>query len=69
MFFDIFSTEKKLKDMTPREEMELELQEIERDVKWYDMKLRNEHGLSAEQKLDLLKKKWAIQIGLKNRLF
>lgn len=48
------------------EELQLELTHIEKELKWWDLQLKNEHFLAPEQKLELLKKKWAIQMGIKN---
>lgn len=50
-----------------REELQLELVQIEKDIKWWDYKLQSEEDYMApEQKYNLLKRKWAILTGLKN---
>jgi len=65
-----FDKQKKISEMSPREEVELELQTIEKDINWCDLKLHEENtAISAQQKLDLLKKKWVLMTGLKNNLF
>ncbi len=65
-----FNNEKQIREMSPREEVHLELQAIEKEIKWYDLKLHSENSaISAQQKLDLLKKKWVLTTGLKNNLF
>ena len=60
--------ERKLKDMTVSEQYELELAFIEKDIAWYDMKIRSDQDmmpLNAQKKFDLLKKKYAIVETLK----
>jgi len=48
-------------------ELQLELQTVEQSLSWWDYKLSSEDAYMAPQeRLDLLKKKWAIQMGLKN---
>ncbi len=50
-----------------KEELELQLVEIEKDIAWWDYKLSSEgHHLAPQQKYELLKKKWAVLTGLKN---
>ncbi len=50
-----------------QEELQLQLVQIEEDIKWWDYKLKSESSdLSSEQKYELLKKKWAVMTGLKN---
>lgn len=65
-----FNNEKKIADMSARQEVELELQEIEKDIHWADVKLHGEgSAMDAQHKLDLLKKKWVLITGMKNNLF
>ena len=60
--------EKKLRNMSIQEQFELELQCVEEDIAWYDMKIRSDQDmmpLNAQKKFDLLKKKYAIVETLK----
>ena len=48
-------------------ELQLELQTVEQSLSWWDYKLSSEDAhMAPQERLDLLKKKWAIQMGLKN---
>lgn len=50
-----------------RDELQLELAHVQKELDWWEIKLRSERDYMAPQeKLDLLKKKWAIVTGLKN---
>lgn len=51
------------------EELQLELQKVEEDIKWWDLKLHGQDYMAPQNKLDLLKKKWAILTGLKNKIY
>ena len=42
------------------QELQVELSAVENDLKWWDLQLKNEHYLAPHQKLELLKKKYAI---------
>ncbi len=50
------------------QELQLELRAVQEQIDWCDLKLKAEceADMSPQQKLDLLKKKWAIMTGLKN---
>ena len=70
MIMKWLNNEKKISELTPREEVELELQAVEKEIHWTDLKLHGEDtAMSAQMKFDLLKKKYCLSTGLKNKLF